>query len=447
MSRVVAGQKSRKKQSPFEKLWARAAKLKQKNEKFSADLDALVARIDREIKPLEVELVGIQIPLLQKLLTLGQRKSMTNWERETLDEWIKELVEETHLHGQINNELLDDIARYDAFRMGITLEDDSIAPHQQFVEMMKQADEARAEEMKRQHEELQKEIEESKAELIKEAERQVEREIVRILGQEPKQPETHSATSDLWADELEVELQQQRAEYRARSEQLREQLMAQKIADIDSADGDYLDDFDFEPFTEAFGDEEDYDEDTPPDNSQTALSNATFQRLFRATAGKLHPDREVDAEVRKDKQQLMATLLKARKKGDVMTVLEMYETYVGEHEGFSKADQKALLDSLRQMVEELEEQQEEISYQSPMHAAAYHLFYSPSKKKIELALADRVKDIKKHGKFIKSQIKSIRSLKTLKPQLEERYEMMALAEPTFEDFIDFMESEGMKAPF
>ena len=71
MSQIVAGKKSRKKQSTFEKLWARAAKLRAQNARFTADLDAVVARMENTILPREVELARQQIPLLQKLLTLG----------------------------------------------------------------------------------------------------------------------------------------------------------------------------------------------------------------------------------------------------------------------------------------------------------------------------------------------------------------------------------------
>jgi len=135
----------------------------------------------------------------------------------------------------------------------------------------------------------------------------------------------------------------------------------------------------------------------------------------------------------------MANLLKARKKGDVMTMLEMYETHVGQHEGFSKSDQKALLNSLENMVAELEDEKEEIIFQSPSHGAAYHLFYDRSKSKVNKAFTERLAEIKHQERIILSQIKEIRSLKTLKPQLEERYQMMALSEPSLEDFMQFVD--------
>lgn len=455
MSSVVASKKSRKKQSAFEKLWAKAARLRTQNEKFSTDLDAIVERIKTDIEPREAELARQQIPLLQKLLTLGQRKSMTNWERATLDDWIKELIEMTQSFNLVSSELLDDVARYDAFRMGITLQDDTIPPHQEFGEMMKRADEERAAEIKRQQEQHQEDIDSHREAMMAHALREVEQKLDSILGPEPAPP-ANKATQDLWPDELELEQQRVLDEYRAKRKQLKEEMVVEKtkeiemLLDLDNTDldDDHLDfdDFDFSAFEDAFGDHSHNGQHAEPEvNSEAsdqALSNQAFQKMFRATAGKLHPDREPDATIRLEKQKLMASLLKARKKGDVLTVMEMYEKYVGKHEGFSKADQKALLNSLKAMITELEESKDAIIYHSPMRGVAYHLFYNQSKAKVNAAFTTRLKEIQAHEKLTDALTKNIRSLKTLKPQLEQRYDAMAFQEPTLEDFMDFMRKEG-----
>lgn len=451
MSHIVASKKSRKKQSAFEKLWARAAKLRTQNEKFRADLDVVVQRMDEILMPREKELASQQIPLLQKLLTLGQRKSMTNWERETLDEWIRELIDISQAFGLVSEDVMDDVARYDAFRMGISLEDDSIPPHKQFGDIMQEVEEERAAAYEKEAEERQKDNEFIREQMILEAQEGIERRLDKLLGPEPAQAEKHAMTQDLWADELDAEQLRQSTEYRQKRAEMREKMLKESIAEIDDIisaefdvdDDDFdFEDFDFSAFEEAFAGESDYGRDDSPQTSpNAALSSETFQRLFRATAGKLHPDREPDSVIRKEKQKLMANLLKARKKGDVMTVLEMYETYVGEHEGFSKEDQKSLINSLQQMVDELEQQKEEIAFQSPHHATAYHLFYSPSKKKVDAAFADRLKEMNSQEKFNAHLVSKITSLKTLKPELEVRYDSMRLSAPTFEDFMRFVDEE------
>lgn len=457
MSQVVAGKRNRKKQSTFQKLWARAAKLREQNEKFSTELDALVVRIDECITPLEAKLCEAQKPLVHKLLTLGQRKSMTNWERETLDDWIKELTEQLHIHGLVDNKLLDDLAKYDAFRMGIALEDDTIPPHEQFVDILNKAQAERDAEVERFNERSRQQSEADRASFMEQAAALVERELDKLLGPEPAQPEKHTATQDLWADELEKEEDRQRSEYQSKRAELREKLMAEELSRIDEMmdglfDDDEDDDIDFADFDFSGFEEFVSGKDSgggqagssQPDPTAKTLSNETFQRLFRAAAGKLHPDREPDPEIRKEKQVLMTKLLKARKKGDVMTVLELYEAHVGGHEGFTKADEKALTDSLKQMVEELEEEKDRIVYQSGMHGVAFHLFYSPSKKKVDAAFKNRLEEMKEFEKATASMTKEIRSLKTLKPWLDDRYQQAAFAEPTLEDFLRFVEDE---APF
>lgn len=460
MSSITVNKKSRKRQSKFEKLWDKAAKLKKQNARFEADLEAVVARMESAVWPKEAELAKQQIPLLQKLLTLGQRKSMTNWQRETLDEWIRELAGNTQEFNLINDELLDHIACYDAYRLGISLEDDSLPPHQQFAEAIKQAEERRSEAIKNEQEQRQNNIAEIRDQLIREAKQEVEAALNRLLGPEPAQKPSHSATADLWADELNSEEQRQQDAYREKRAAMQKQMLAEKVKEIDfmldldneledddTADSDPFGDFDFSSFDEHFGHGFDSDDDpfqSAPNDAlhsgrRQALSNEAFQHLFRATASKLHPDREPNPELRLEKQKLMADLLKARKKGDIMRVLELYETYVGTHEGFSKDDQKALTESLEKMIDELEDQQEEFIFQSPAHAAAYEIFYNKSKKKVDAAFSEYLKAVKMRQKVTAQQIANITSLKALKPELEERYQEMAFGAHPLEELFRHIE--------
>jgi len=83
MTRLTV-QKTRKKQSEFQKLWAKAEMLKQENARFRDRLDGIMQRIGTEIRPVEEETARLQMPLLKRLLTLGQRKSLTQWQRQIL---------------------------------------------------------------------------------------------------------------------------------------------------------------------------------------------------------------------------------------------------------------------------------------------------------------------------------------------------------------------------
>ena len=437
MTQVVTTRKARKKQSSFEKLWARAIKLKKSNEQLEAKLANLADRMRETILPKEIEIAKAQTPLLEKLLKMGQRKSLTNWERAALDDWIRDLVEEFHQMNLIDNDLRDHLARYDAFRMGIELEDESIPPHQQFVEKIKQAEQAEQLEREREEQEMLKQISELREKMIKEAEVEVERILDKVLGTRPVVEK--SVTADLWEDELTSLQDESLEQYDKKRESLQKELMADKLNQIEeelkfiSADPyDVDEDFDFpdlEEFFESvfddgnFGSEHATDKPAQ-DRADPALSNDTFQQLFRATAAKLHPDREPDPELRLEKQKLMATLLKARKSGDLLTVLDLYETWVGEHEGFSNKDKKTLEATLRSWLTKLEGDRDELITSNPLYFRAYQRFYRGSQKSTDKAFEEYMSELQVASVGIESITADITSLKTLKPWLAERYDRM-----------------------
>ena len=435
MSQVITTKKTRKKQSPFEKMWARAINLKKGNEKLEAELAELVERMLKTILPKEIENVKAQTPLLQKLLTLGQRKSLTNWERASLDDWICSLTEEFNRMNLIDNDLRDHLARYDAYRLGIELEDDSIAPHVQLIEKVQQFEEEQRQQHEREEQAIHEQIKNIREEKIKEAKAEVERILDKTLG--PRPVAQQSATPDLWEDELASVQDQTLEQYDKKRETLRKELMEDKLEHIEEVlkftleDPDDIDmDFpDLDEILESVFNDSDFNdqyttEKPAPTKADAALSNDTFQQLFRATAAKLHPDREPDPDLRLEKQKLMATLLKARKTGDLLTVLDLYETWVGEHKGFSNKDKKALEATLRAWIDRLEEERAELVSSDPLYFRAHQRFYRSTKKSTDNAFAKYLSELQNDSDAIEVVTADIKSLKTLKPWLVDRYNRM-----------------------
>jgi len=438
MTQVVKT-KNRKTLSAFQKLWDKAVKHKRCNERLRTDLNEIVGRIRQTVLPREIEIAKSKTPLMIKLLTLGQRKSMTNWERETLDEWISELLRDTHHYGLFDDTLRDHCAHYDAFRMGIQLEDDSLPPHQQFEEIIRQArEEAEAEEQRRE-ENFAEEFEANYREMMDRAEADMEREIKRQLGPRPEQTTGHNF--DLFENELDESLSEAQKKWDEDAAQLRKEMERELVGafgeglDVpaDKLGITNLDDL-LAKMVNAFNNDDPFDfgaanstdwqqeiEDEAP-ISKNPLTNDTFQQLFRATAAKLHPDREPDPTIRQEKQKLMATLLAARKSGDLITVLELYETWVGEHEGFNKRDEKSLIATLENWLEQLDDEENEITEESSLHWQAYNVYYDRSKKRVNAAFAERLAQLDEVETNIAMLTKTITSLKTLKPYLENRYQ-------------------------
>lgn len=353
MNNTIHIKQTSKKPSKFQKLWHKAERARARNARFREDLESVVQRVRSAIHPVEQEAAAADKPLLQKLLTLAQRKSLAQWQRAELDDWIQELVYEMHAYGLVDKELLNDMARYDAFRLGITLEDDEIAPPaEQLVEIIKR-----------------------------------ERALYEAAEQERRERDLENE-SDAGSDDL----------------------------DFDDLEFDGFD------FGADFNEWDEEPESGPASPNAPAVTNEVVQRLFRSTAAKLHPDREPDAERRKLKQGLMADLLRARKQGDVMRILELHQEYVGESQEFSKVDEQQLIHALEYNIRELENEKDEIIEQSSIHEMVYDRFYSTSKKKVDKTIAEYLASVAQDKKNIERMVETIRSLKTLKPYLERRYD-------------------------
>lgn len=416
MSRLTAGKKAKKKQSEFQKLWAKAEKLKTENERFRDRLDAITQRVRTEIHPAEKTALISQVPLLRRLLTLGQRKSLAKWQRQELDDWIKELLEPLQVYGSVDAELLEDISRYDAFRYGIELDEaSSTSLHDQLREHIEhewgsglEGDEA------------------SEAHRRTEIEEEVEEILNDTFGREPprgvKKP---SNTGDMFEDELNDELERQYQAYHEARSAAREELL-EKMLGNNSPYSDEEDDEDEYNFFEF-----DLDDSFEQDQNDAApvISNAVFKRMFRMTAGQLHPDRELDPELRTKKQAWMSALLKARKKGDVMTILAMFQEHVPEAATLSKADEKQLIAALQQQIEQLRSEQEEYTFESPIHRIAFEQFYDVSPRKTKQSFQRHLQQLQKMASESEALAREITSIKALKPFLEQRYDERRFSNP------------------
>jgi hypothetical protein len=409
MTRLAKGKKPRKKLSEFQKLWAKAEKLENENTRFRARLDKVIERIRTDIQPVEVELAKQGVPLLRRLLTLGQRKSLAQWQRRELDAWIGELIAPLRSASLVDQELLENISRYDAFSLGIELDEDASTP---LVDQLR--DHLEREEQLAEEEE---EDELSEEDRQKQAEEEVERILDSEFGHEPpKPPPLGDSGNDLFPDELNEELHRQFDEYHKARNAAREELLEEMLTDSTPFSGAEDDFFKFDPFDASDSIPEDDGGDVPN------ISNAVFTRLFRSTAARLHPDREPDPDLRQQKQALMAELLGARKRGDVMTIINLYQEHVDNDATLSKADEKQLIDTLKRQITELYGEREEYSFESPLHRTAFEQFYHQNPHTTDQAFKRHMQMMEAATLEIISQAHSIKTLKTLKPHLDERYE-------------------------
>jgi len=441
LSATKKRKKSKAKPSRFQKLMDKADRLQRQNTQLRSRLDGLVKSAEQKIRPAEKAAAEADLPLLKKLLTLGQRKSLAKWERGVLDEWIRALIDDMQTFGISDSNLMDDIARYDAFRMGVELDESSdgeaATPYEQmssYIQNLQAEAEAAAEQERKDTEaefnEHQKKIDEL-----------VEKILDERLGPPPSVPQKQSHTIDFLQNELDEELLKQSKEYQAKRDAFREELIAELNEDM--ANDFDASTFDDDPFDDPDFDFESFYQQTSADPTPPKIDNQTFHKMFRATAARLHPDREPDPSKRLEKQQLMVELLRARKNGDLLTVFRMYQQHTDNREAFTKADEKQLLDALSYHIEQLEQEAEAIIHQSPMHYTTYHRFYHASKKKQDREIEKHIQEVHKNISASKKMSDTIKSLKTLKPVLEVRYDqvhqfadMDGLIEDFMEEFLD-----------
>jgi len=105
-----------------------------------------------------------------------------------------------------------------------------------------------------------------------------------------------------------------------------------------------------------------------------------------------------------------------------MTMLALYQKYVGEELAFSKIDEKQLIGILEQQLGELKNEQDKIAQQSPLHWMVFERFYAKNSKHTDKAINAHIAQVREDKKVIDRMARDIRSLKALKPYLEQRYD-------------------------
>lgn len=256
---------------------------------------------------------------------------------------------------------------------------------------------------------------------------EVEKILDQMFGPEPPRPEPlDEATADLFQDELKQEQQRAYEAYHEARNAARKDLLEEMLDDSaqEEEEEDFFDsDSDFDSFGSG-GPWSNEKEDGAP-----AISNSVFKRLFRRTAARLHPDREHDPDMREKKHDLMTCLLNARKQGDVMTIIQMHQQHVGDESALSKADEKQLIKALKAQVDELRHERETYSFESPFPGMAFEVFYCPSQKQTDLAFKKHIQQMEKNASEAQALSQNIKSIKTLKPHLEQRYDERRFVNP------------------
>lgn len=155
---------------------------------------------------------------------------------------------------------------------------------------------------------------------------------------------------------------------------------------------------------------------------QQLLKKSSINTLFRRLARLLHPDREQDESLKAQRHEQMSQLIQAREQNDLFTLFNLYQEHTGEFplESLS-GDSDQVLELLKAHTQELREQQETLIYADPLRAHLYDRFYDKKPKMRERKLQRYCAELREIIANERQLTRSIRSIATLKPYLEERY--------------------------
>jgi hypothetical protein len=358
--------------SRFQRLWAEAEALAKDNIELESELNALVSRIDKEVFSAEREMGETVRLMVYRQIEFANRKSLLKWQRAELNEWISDNLSELTMFGLVDEPLQNAVAELRAFQLGIALDPDSDLSAQEQVDQylgIDNSDDYRDE-----------------------------------FWDEDEPRAGAEAPGDLFDDDEYDE--QEAADEEALAELLRK-LHAQF---------------------------EDHVQPSPAsDKGDRKLINGdVFKRLFRQTAAALHPDRETDENRRQEKHALMSQLLKARKDRDLITIVKLHEQHTSVESALSGDDEQALEEVLVDYLSQQQARMDAIIEQSPMHNMAYSEFYSKKPATITRRINAHLRKVRERRRSITRFMAEVKTLKSLKTVLEERFESRVFTDGWFQ---------------
>jgi hypothetical protein len=111
-------------QIKFDRLWTQVKKKQKRNDKLKLEMDELVQVYNQTVLPKEKEYEQPLCALIEKLITFYTRKSLAAWQRDQLERWFTEVLNQL---GQYNPEKAEHYAgQFDkvfADHKGITVQD------------------------------------------------------------------------------------------------------------------------------------------------------------------------------------------------------------------------------------------------------------------------------------------------------------------------------------
>ncbi len=395
-------------QKEFSKLWSRIGKLKKSNATFSLKLSELTEQTAPILRGYEQQSILHMHAFVAKKLRFLTMKSLGKYNREDLSEWIEESFNAIQMLRPIDTDLLEmQIKQY----------------NQTMAEFYEPLDETPDNDLATDLNDQQ--IVDDPDTLIRlfcenlKAEHALAREnFIDNIALNPQ--------SNLFEDEdklAQFDLAQQQAyDERVRlylNEIFTAVTASQQATDEEQAVNDQFNPADFEDHSS-----EDFHfnaQNTTTGKLRDLLENANVSKMFRKIAKKLHPDREQDPQQRLVKQELMAQAIQARDDGDIITLFDLYTTYVDKSDLYFDDQQLSAINALlKEQIKQLQEDKQEIIHSSQLNYQCHEFFYASSAKKIQTKIKAFKKQSAQEIDDLESLTYELKSLKVMKAVIGDR---------------------------
>jgi len=369
--------KQSKKQSVFSKKWAQVEKKQKRYLNFQKKVSALHELFKIEILPKEHELCALLAQETRHLMTFISRKSFTQRQREDLTEWLESNLETLDHHPFVPNGL------------GVTIRseyNDKLSNNFTILDDNEVIDPSTILEMR---------------ELLEE-----------VIGTPDEFSDAELAdfirNPDTFTDYI--------------SQRLAEHALGDECDEFDE-------DFDDEDFGDDFFDRENFQQFDQQQQAhqkklKTLFNASLLKKCYKKLAIVLHPDKELNLDLKHEKSELMAVLAKAKKDKDAFTIISMYQEYVPDND--LNLDKNVSIELLALIDEKLH--QLDVEYHSRLDDGSietmiWHKLGGRTKKEMRERKMQHLSDIQASCDEIQSNIKNSKNMKQLNKLLSQRREL------------------------
>lgn len=394
--------------SPFARKWAAIEKKQKRNKSYQSKIDSLYVSFQTEILPEEVRFCQAIASEARHLMTFIKRKSFTIWQQKELINWIENRLDVLDNHPFCPPQLAGEL-------------------REEYIEELVNKGQISGQN-----------VEVGDAEI----------EEMRIVADDLFGGHKSFSDEELAAFIRDPALLRQKINdfFDAQDSDEREQ---EQEHEDDLGDEQFFDEF----FNQQQKNAEDFsghdtDEDRKRNKLKSLFKASELNKLYKALANRLHPDKEKNQALKAHKSELMSQLAQAKKNKDAFTIISMYQQYIPDNNlELDSEISETLFSLLNEKLNELDSEYAQIKTPGGLAGMVWQRFGEKTKKAMKHNLALHLSDLEQSQQQITLLLAQTKTVKVLKQQLAERYEQSQFQRSPFDMLKELFEDGDFDTPF